>query len=222
MINTWLKIVVGISVIVVTICIILVINVIKPINLNNDVSESEVNETTKYNFESKLEDLHLEKKEDYLEYLLEVSRKIEPKKLQKLVVIDNNVAAVYKNSYFAQKENGEQVLRELTADAYCELLCRVIKRGEDWSELPLTKHFREKFNPEIGIITHPDYTYYDDLYTYLHNYSYTKKEFAVNCKNSDNNYYSQVYSFVLDDKGYLDDIIFLRNDYEEWDFINNE
>lgn len=216
MINTWLKIVVGISVIVVTICIILVINVIKPINLNNDVSESEVNETTKYNFESKLEDLHLEKKEDYLEYLLEVSRKIEPKKLQKLVVIDNNVAAVYKNSYFAQKENGEQVLRELTADAYRELLCRVIKRGEDWSELPLTKHFRGKFSPEEGVLNDQYYEYNQDVYLNP-GFNYGERTVVTTCVDENGNEYYGWYDFVLDDSGYLDDVIFNHREEIPWD-----
>ena len=218
--DTWIKVVIGISVIVVAICMVLVIYVVKPISIKKETIDSKTIETTKYNFEAKLENLHLEKKEDYLEYLIEISKKVKPELLKQLVIVDMNIAAVYKNSYFAQKENGEQVLRELTADAYRELLCRVIRHGEDWSELPLTEHFREKFNPEEGVITHPDYVYYDDLYTYVNDYSFNKKEFAVECKNNEGIRYGQVYTFILNEEGYLDDIIFLRNDYEGWEYID--
>ena len=203
--DAWIKIVIGASIVVIIISIVLVISVIEPINLGND--ESETIETTKYSFEAKLEDLHLEKKEDYLEYLIEISKKVKPELLKQLVIVDMNIAAVYKNSYFAQKENGEQVLRELTAGAYRELLCRVIRHGEDWSELPLTKHFREKFNPEEGVLNDQYYNYEQGVYLNP-GFNYKDRTVVTLCADENGNKYYGWYDFVLNDEGYLDDVIF--------------
>ena len=206
--NTWLKVIVSTSAVVVIICIVLVIYVMKPIILKNDINESERIETTKYNYESKLEDLHLEKEEDYLEYLLEIKRRVKPQELQKLVIVDNNRAARYKASYFQQKEEGNQILIKLTAGAYRELLCRVIRHGEDWSELPLTKHFREKFKPESGVILEKDYIYHEGFHTYVGQFKYSDKLFSVSAESKEKGNYRKWYKFILDEEGYLDDVIF--------------
>ena len=206
--NTWLKVIVSTSAVVVIICIALVIYVMKPIILKNDINESERIEATKYNYEAKLEDLHLEKEEDYLEYLLEIKRRVKPQELQKLVIVDNNRAARYKASYFQQKEEGNQVLIKLTAGAYRELLCRVIRHGEDWSELPLTEHFREKFNPEEGVILEKDYIYHEGFHTYVGQFKYSDKLFSVSAESKEKGNYRKWYKFILDEEGYLDDVIF--------------
>ena len=205
--NTWLKVIVSTSALVVIICIVLVIYVMKPIIFKNDINESERIETTKYNYEAKLEDLHLEKEEDYLEYLLEIKRRVKPQELQKLVIVDNNRAARYKASYFQQKEEGNQVLIKLTAGAYKELLCRVIRHGEDWSELPLTKHFREKFNPEEGVLNDQYYNYEQGVYLNP-GFNYKDRTVVTLCADENGNKYYGWYDFVLNDEGYLDDVIF--------------
>ena len=207
--NINLKVV--ISVLSFMVIIMIAIRIINPINENN------IEETTKYNIEKKLEELSLKKTEDYLEYLIEISKKIEPKELQKLVIIDNNRAARYKNSYFQQQEDGKQVLLKLTAASYRELLCRVIRRGEDWSELPLTEHFREKFNESEGVILEKDYIYYDDLYTYVGQYRYNERRFSVSVESEEKGDYRKWYRFVLDKDGYLDDIIFEYDEIIPWD-----
>lgn len=206
--NVLLKVVIGVSSIVVIISIIIIVNLIKSDNnlIRND--EEPIAETEKYDFEKTIEELSLKTKEDYLEYLLEIGEKIKPEELSSLANINSNLAANYYNADASKKEDGQKVLANLTAGAYRELLCRVIRHGEDWSELPLTKHFREKFKPESGVILEKDYIYHEGFHTYVGQFKYSDKLFSVSAESKEKGNYRKWYKFILDEEGYLDDVIF--------------
>ena len=203
--DTWIKVVIGISVIVVAICIVLVIYVVKPISAKRETIESETIERTKYELDKKTVEYNFRKIEDYKDYLLNISEKIKPIELQNCVSIRDE----YNRLIYGMEgsKDGNWVLSEMTKDAYRELLCRVIRHGEDWSELPLTEHFREKFNPGEGVLNDQYYNYEQGVYLNP-GFNYKDRTVVTLCADENGNKYYGWYDFVLNDEGYLDDVIF--------------
>ena len=209
------RIIIG-SIIVIAITAIFITT--KNINTNDKVFKYDINKTVK--------ELKLQSVDDYVEYLNDLKERIELNELKKMIVIDKKRANRYKRANLTQKQNGKDIINELVNTAYSDLINIIIQKEQNWSNLPLTENFKKKFNEKDGVIKECDYNYKS-----ISKYSYDNKTFSIdydwipddaNKKYTDDeiefmleygagayNLDRYNYQFVLDDKGYLDDIIFL-------------
>ena len=207
-----------IIVLIIVIAITTIFITVKNINTNDKVFKYDINKTVK--------ELKLQSVDDYIEYLNDLKERIELNELKEMIVIDKKRANRYKRANLTQKQNGKDIINELVNTAYSDLINLIIQKNQDWSNLPLTESFKKKFSEKDGVIKECDYNYKS-----ISKYSYDNKTFSidydwipddVNKKYTDDeiefmltygagayNLDRYNYQFVLDDKGYLDDIIFL-------------
>lgn len=170
----------------------------------------------KYDFTKPIEELHLGKLDNYVDYVTELSKQLKPIELRELVIIDINYVAVFKNSYYAKQRSGEQILKTLSVSAYEELLNRVTTPNSDWTGLPLTENFRSKYNEKDSAVGESKYLQHSNYGMSMSGFSLDNKKFAmIYSQWKDNQYggneeveYLDWYSFILDEEGYLDDVIF--------------
>lgn len=180
------------------------------------------NQNYKYDISKEVGDYSFNNDIDYRDYLKDISRIIEPHELVRFIDYDS--------FYFSQKfdnfKTGNEQIVPLIKDAYNNLINYIVQPNQDWSNLPLTENFRKKFNERDGVIKECDYNYKS-----ISKYSYDNKTFSIDYdwvpddaheKYTDDeiefmltygagayNLDRYNYEFVLDDKGYLDDIVFL-------------
>ena len=207
-----------IIVLIIVIAITTIFITVKNINNNDKVFKYDINKTVK--------ELKLQSVDDYIEYLNDLKERIELNELKEMIVIDKKRANRYKRANLTQKQNGKDIINELVNTAYSDLINLIIQKNQDWSNLPLTESFKKKFSEKDGVIKECDYNYKS-----ISKYSYDNKTFSIdydwipddaNKKYTDDeiefmltygagayNLDRYNYQFVLDDKGYLDDIIFL-------------
>lgn len=207
-----------IIVLIIVIAITTIFITVKNINTNDKVFKYDINKTVK--------ELKLQSVDDYIEYLNDLKERIELNELKEMIVIDKKRANRYKRANLTQKQNGKDIINELVNTAYSDLINLIIQKNQDWSNLPLTESFKKKFSEKDGVIKECDYNYKS-----ISKYSYDNKTFSIdydwipddaNKKYTDDeiefmltygagayNLDRYNYQFVLDDKGYLDDIIFL-------------
>ena len=205
--------------------IVLLVNY-KNASINNNGHNSISN--YKYDINKTVSELNLNTVGDYLLYLNDLKNQIEITAIKELVNIDEVRAKRYKNASITQKRKGRDIINGLVSNAYQDLIEIVIQKNEKWDKLPLTEHFKSKFNEKYGCIKEIDsdkiyvhnFGYSDDNKTFSIEYSYIPDdayekypaeqiefmlEYGAGAYNLD--YYN--YQYVLDDEGYLDDIIFL-------------
>lgn len=199
----------------------------KNIELKNDSISKNNNGSInyKYDINKQVKDLDLKITDDYVDYLNELKLKIKPLALQKLINIDKRIARVYKDADMTQKQTGNDIVYELISGGYDSLFNIVIQKNQTWTDLPLTKHFRSKFNEKDGCIKECNFTgksthshsfknkTFSIEYTYVPDDAYEKYpkeviDYMLEYNGAYNmDYYN--YKFVLDEEGYLDDIVFI-------------
>lgn len=170
----------------------------------------------KYDFTKPIEELHLGKLDNYVDYVTELSKQLKPIELRELVTIDINYVADYQRSYYGKQENGKQIFLELQYECYKELLNRVTTPNSDWTGLPLTENFRNKYNEKESVVGRLKYLQHSNYGMSMSGFSLDNKKFAmIYSQWEDNKYggneeveYFDWYNFVLDEEGYLDDVIF--------------
>ena len=190
-------------------------------NINYDVR------IHKYDKNKVVSELGLNTIDDYVSYLDDMKNQVEIVAIRKMIKIDKIRAKRYKNANRTQKRTGYEIIDGLISGAYQDLINIVIQKNQTWEDLPLTKHFRSKFNEKDGCIKEIDFrgktTHHYSCnnnnksfsieYTYIPDDAYEKYpkeviDYMLEYNGAYNmDYYN--YKFVLDEEGYLDDIIFI-------------
>ena len=178
----------------------------------------------KYDINKTIGELQFKSNKEFRDYLKDISKHVNPKDLIKLI----NYNEYFYSENLDNNRNGKDMMLILTKYAYQKMIEIVIQKNEKWDKLPLTEHFKSKFNEKDGCIKEIDsdkiyvhnFGYSDDNKTFSIEYSYIPDdayekypaeqiefmlEYGAGAYNLD--YYN--YQYVLDDEGYLDDIIFL-------------
>ena len=199
-----------------------IIFMIKKANKQNKTIETE------YDMNKTTYELSLKTNEDYKKYYKYIIDLMHPEELKKYINIQDYVKSHMKALYVQQYDNGYVILKNLYSHAYACVMDELIKKETSWDDLPLTVNFRKKFNEKDGIIKEVDdyypslsefelddkdgkfnisrYWIADDAYE-----KYTKEqiEFMLDYGAGAYNLDRYNYKFVLDENGYIDDIIFL-------------
>ena len=151
-------------------------------------------------------------------FLKLVGKNLVPSSLSKYIDYENETGFSINGYNWDAKNNLYEVLDMLSSIAYRNLLKQLLYNKVNYDEAPLTEHFKEKFDSAKGIL----YDYGLEIGSqefYWVVCDYEKKYFVVETnkgdeiiENIDKWYiYSQDYhyfNFVLDEEGYLDDIVF--------------
>ncbi len=179
-----------------------------------------------YDMNMIVKELNLQTEQDYYDYLYSIREKMYPQELKEYININNEVEYYKKSEFLQEHHNGNFILKSFYSSAYAKVIAKLIKREKSWDALPLTENFRKKFNEEEGIIKEID-DYYpglegfalDNKTFYIERYwiaddayeKYTKEqvEFMLEDGAGAYNMDHYNYKFTLDDKGYIDDIIFV-------------
>ena len=192
------KIIISIIIIIIVFLMIFIISDLLKIASNKNINKYQ------YDDNKKVSDLNIDTIDDYIEYLTDMSKRINPQELRKLLTINESYASVYKDADATQHESGQLVIKQLVARCYKNLFEILIKKDQNWLELPLTEEFRKKFNEKDGIITEVDVKPFtikdfsdpgiDPLPTLEYEYPLYLKDFSLDKKT-----FSVVYDFVSDD-----------------------
>ena len=179
-----------------------------------------------YDMNMIVKELNLQTEQDYYDYLYSIKEKMYPQELREYIDLDERVKSLKNAEYSQRTDNGNVILKDFYSYSYSSVIDILITREKSWDDLPLTENFRKKFNEEEGIIKEIDdyvkmagkfslenkifsverYWIADDAYE-----KYTKEqvEFMLEDGAGAYNMDHYNYKFTLDDKGYIDDIIFV-------------
>lgn len=193
-------------------------------SIKNDSNNK--NNNYKYDINKQVKELNLKTIDDYIEYLNEMKLLVEPKALREMVIINKRLASIYIDSDAIKSENGYEIKNGLQASAYRNLIEIIIKKNQSWSKLPLTYNFKKKFNGKEGCIKEFDFTGKS-----IHSHNFKNKKFSVERSWIPDDAYEKYpaeqiefmleygagaynldyynYEYILDEEGYLDDIVFL-------------
>ena len=172
---------------------------------------------TKYDIDKPFRELEIYSQLQLEEYLYEVSKYLKPVEFQYLIDWDDLFTKYsFSGGNWDVYENGWDILEQhFVVPTHNELIRRVVYKGNDWSRLPLSEKFREKFKginiPEYYGFKEEQVThYYDDghstifLSIFNNGTTFSIDEFTGNGEETNRLYFSYCY----DEDGYLDDIIF--------------
>ena len=151
-------------------------------------------------------------------FLRLIGKNLVPKSLSKFIDYENQTGFSINGYNWYAYDTLYEILELLKDVAYDSLIKGLKSNNVDYDEAPLTEHFKEKFNEDKGIL----YDYGLEINNqefYWVDFDYKKKYFAVETNKGseiiesiDKLYiYSQDYhyfNFILDEEGYLDDIVF--------------
>lgn len=130
-------------------------------------------------------------------FLRLIGKNLVPESLSKYINYENEIGFSINGYNWNAKENLYKVLDILKSRAYENILEQLLDNKVNYSEAPLTEHFKEKF--KNGLLC--DYDSYG-----LTSYDFNKRYFVLTKYNGEaRDYY--YYNFILDYEGYLDDII---------------
>lgn len=213
-----IKILISMFVVAIIITIIITVS-----NLNNiKVTKSTEH---KYDINKTVKELDLKTINDYIEYLEYIKEQIKPTSLIRLVEVDKKVANHYRESEVLRSKVGTEVLQNLIYNGYHNLIVTIIKKSQSWRDLPLTAGFKKRFSEKDGCIKE-----LNSFEGYLTGFDLKNKKFSIDkywvADDAYEKYSKEVveymieyggaynvdrynYEFILDDEGYLDDIIFL-------------
>ncbi len=178
-----------------------------------------------YDMNMIVKELNLQTEQDYYDYLYSIKEKMYPQELREYIDLDERVKSLKNAEYSQRTDNGNVILKDFYSYSYSSVIDILITREKSWDDLPLTENFRKKFNEEEGIIKEIDdyvkmagkfslenkifsverYWIADDAYE-----KYTKEqvEFMLEYGAGAYNLDRYNYRFILDENGYVDDIVF--------------
>lgn len=174
----------------------------------NNANEEMVNE--KIDLNSSFNSYNITSNEDLYKIIKLVSIYLEPVELQKYVNYD---LYSYKDKWNTYNSFAE-FLMPLKKTTYSNFFNLLIHNKVDYNEAPLTTHFKNKFDDSQSILS--EYGYNDEgISMDLDKFDYENNFFVISKTYEDNlaeDYY--YFNFVLDEKGYLDDIVFDKIEQE--------
>ena len=150
-------------------------------------------------------------------FIERIAKYLKPKELQKYIDYSLYEYKYIKDSW-NKIDNLYEILNKLPKGTYANLLEQLLYNKVNYDEAPLTEYFKEKFDSAKGILYDYGLEIGSQEFKWV-GYDYEKKYFVVETnkgdeiiENIDKWYiYSQDYhyfNFVLDEEGYLDDIVF--------------
>ena len=190
-------------------------------------NKQNITKKNEYDLNKTVIELNL-KSNDYHKYIEYLRNMMHPEELKIYIDVDNYVKGIKDAEYSRKTTTGSVRLKNFYSHAYACVIDELIKKETSWDDLPLTVNFRKKFNEKDGIIKEVDdyfpslsefelndkdgifnisrYWIADDAYE---KYTQEQIEFMLDYGAGAYNLDKYNYKFILDDKGYIDDIIFL-------------
>lgn len=168
----------------------------------------------KYDMDKPFRQLGIYSQSQLDEYLHEVSKHLEPRELQNLIDWDDTKYYKYRGVNWDVYESGWEILEQkFEWPTHDELIRRVVYKGYDWSVLPLSEKFREKFKG----VSIPEYYGFTDnrvyrgsneykwimLDIYSNGKTFSFEELTGNGDEANDVYFRYYYN----EEGYLDDIV---------------
>ena len=180
---------------------------------NEMLDENGIKEERKYDINKPFKELGIHSQEGLDDYLYEVSKYLKPKEFQNLIDWSETKYYKFKGQNWDAYNNGWEILEQkFEWPTHDELIRRVVYKGNDWSILPLSERFREKFK---GISIPEYYGYPDDrvyrgdddfkwikLDIYTNGTTFSFEELTGNGEETNKVYFKYYY----DENGYLDDV----------------
>ena len=179
------------------------------------IDERKLKEEAKYDMDKPFRELGIYSQFQLDDYLYEVSKYLKPKEFQNLIDWSDGGYRLKGRNWDAY-ENGWEILEQkFEWRTHDELIRRVVYKGNDWSILPLSEKFREKFKgvsiPEYYGYTdesvyrgdNPEYEKWIQLDIYSNGTTFSFEELTGNGEEMNKVYFKYYY----DEDGYLDDIV---------------
>ena len=136
-------------------------------------------------------------------FLRLIGKNLAPKSLSKYIDYENQTGFSINGYTWYAYDNLYEILNMLNVIAYENLVKLIIKNEVDYDEAPLTNQFKLKLNNENSVLNKHDFRNYP---WQIKHFYLNKRSFVITKYNGEaqDEYY---FDFVLDEEGYLDDII---------------
>lgn len=182
---------------------------------NYSVETITLNKEVKFELDKPLKEYNLKTYEEWEEYIEYLFDKMDYK-FSRFINKNETIVYNYKHSKDNQERNGKKFIDLYMHTAYLKILNDIFYKNSDWTDYPLTEKFLKKFNEKEGVRKYyniPEENKENNFVSSI-NINTTMRKINIDAYEIKDIYHDvygkyDIYhlSYVLDDQGYIDDVI---------------